>query len=74
MPELPTPTSEEINVVLVGALKPAIFHPEWFVRQELLSEAEARKAEVQLITPQALRRHQCSAAQAMLISGRKKSV
>jgi hypothetical protein len=52
MPELPTPADEEINVVLVGALNPAIFHPEWFVRQELLLEAEAQKAEVQAITPQ----------------------
>jgi len=52
MPQLPAPTSEEINVVLVGALNPAIFHPEWFVRQELLTEAEARGSHVELITPQ----------------------
>jgi hypothetical protein len=52
MPELPAAAGEEINVVLVGVLNPAIFHPEWFVRQALLSEAEAAKAEVQAITPQ----------------------
>ncbi len=52
MPQLPDPANEDISVVLVGALNPAIFHPDWFVRQELLSETEAVEAHVEAITPQ----------------------
>jgi hypothetical protein len=39
-------------VVLVGSLNPAIFHPEWFVRQELISRGEADRAETVVISPQ----------------------
>jgi hypothetical protein len=52
MSQLPDPTSEEISVVLVGSLNPAIFHPEWFVRQGLLSLGEADRAETVVISPQ----------------------
>jgi hypothetical protein len=52
MPQLPDPASEEISVVLVGSLNPAIFHPEWFVRQDLLSRGEADRAETVVISPQ----------------------
>jgi hypothetical protein len=52
MPQLPSPVGEDINVVLVGALNPAIFQPEWFLRQKLLSEAEVRESRVQIISPQ----------------------
>jgi hypothetical protein len=52
MPQLPSPANEDISVVLVGALNPAIFHPEWFVRQKLLSEADVRESRVQIISPQ----------------------
>jgi hypothetical protein len=52
MPQLPDPTNEEISLVLVGSLNPAIFHPEWFVRQGLVSSGEAEKAETAIISPQ----------------------
>jgi hypothetical protein len=52
MPQLPAPESEDIALVLIGALNPAIFHPEWFVRHDLLSEGEVREAEVKVISPQ----------------------
>jgi hypothetical protein len=31
------PFSESLNVVFVGSFNPAIFQPEWFVRQKLIS-------------------------------------
>jgi hypothetical protein len=52
MPQLPDPASEEISLVLVGSLNPAIFHPEWFVRQGLVSRGEADRAETAIISPQ----------------------
>jgi hypothetical protein len=52
MPQLPDPANEEISLVLVGSLNPAIFHPEWFVRQRLVSRGEAEKAETAIISPQ----------------------
>jgi hypothetical protein len=52
MPQLPAPVNEDINVVLLGALNPAIFHPEWFVRNDLLSEAGIQDSKVQVISPQ----------------------
>lgn len=52
MPQLPDPANEEISLVLVGSLNPAIFHPEWFVRQGLLPLGEADRAETIVISPQ----------------------
>jgi hypothetical protein len=52
MPQLPDPASEEISLVLVGSWNPAIFHPEWFVRQGLVSRGEADRAETAIISPQ----------------------
>lgn len=40
------------SIVLAGSFNPAIFHPQWFVRQNLLPEEEAEKAEITVISPQ----------------------
>jgi hypothetical protein len=42
----PDPFSESLNVVLVGSFNPAIFQPEWFVRQKLISADTAWKVGV----------------------------
>lgn len=52
MPPLPDPINEDIAVVLVGALNPAIFHPEWFAAQKLISAGEAKEAKIAIISPQ----------------------
>jgi hypothetical protein len=40
------------SVVLTGSFNPAIFQPEWFVRQNLLPAEECEKAEIKIIAPQ----------------------
>jgi hypothetical protein len=40
------------SVVLTGSFNPAIFQPQWFVRQNLLPAEEGEKAEIKVITPQ----------------------
>jgi hypothetical protein len=40
------------TVVLVGSFNPAIFQPEWFARNGLLSPAEAEAADIKIIVPQ----------------------
>lgn len=35
---------EGIQIVVVGAFNPAIFHPQWFARKDLMSDAEAEAA------------------------------
>jgi hypothetical protein len=39
-------------VVLLGNFNPKIFQPEWFARQQLISNAEAEAADVKIILPQ----------------------
>lgn len=39
------PAAEALEIVILGAFNPAIFHPEWFVRQKLISEEEANSPE-----------------------------
>ncbi len=39
-------------IVLIGSFNPKIFQPEWFARQELLSQQEAESAEIKIIAPQ----------------------
>lgn len=46
----PDPISETLNIVLLGAFNPAIFHPEWFVRHKLIGESELSRAEVNVIS------------------------
>ena len=42
-----TPEAEGLDVVLVGSFNPAIFHPEWFFRQGIVSEQDSKEAKVQ---------------------------
>jgi hypothetical protein len=53
MPLLPDPSAEDISVVLVGALNPAIFQPAWLAAQNLISNSESKTATVNVISPQA---------------------
>jgi hypothetical protein len=45
--ETRTPEAEGLDVVLVGSFNPAIFHPEWFFRQGIVSEQDAKEAKIQ---------------------------
>lgn len=47
-----TPESESLDVVLVGSFNSAIFHPQWFLRQELIGENEADQAKVKMVSSQ----------------------
>jgi len=38
--------SEEASIVLVGNLNPKIFHPEWFIRKDIVPEWDYSKDEV----------------------------
>jgi hypothetical protein len=51
VPEL-KPEIEGVNIVLVGALNPAIFQPAWFAREKLIPQEEADKADIKIISPQ----------------------
>ena len=42
-----TPEAEGLDVVLVGSFNPAIFHPEWFFRQGIVTEQDAKEAKIQ---------------------------
>jgi hypothetical protein len=42
-----TPEAEGLDVVLVGSFNPAIFHPDWFLRQGLIGEQDAKEARIQ---------------------------
>lgn len=42
-----TPEAEGLDLVLVGSFNPAIFHPEWFFRQGIITEQDAKEAKVQ---------------------------
>ena len=46
------PDAEEIAVVLVGSFNPGIFHPEWFLRQEILLPQEAEEAKLKVVSPE----------------------
>lgn len=50
MPVLPSTLDAEISIVLVGNFNPAIFHPEWFLRQNLLAEVETENAAVKFVS------------------------
>jgi hypothetical protein len=49
----PKPDAEEIVVVLIGSFNPAIFHPEWFRREEILLPKEVEDADVKIVSTQA---------------------
>lgn len=42
-----TPEAEGLDVVLVGSFNPAIFHPDWFLRQGIIAEQDAKEAKTQ---------------------------
>ena len=52
MPATRTPESERLDLVLVGSFNAAIFHPQWFLRQQLIGEYEATNAEVKVVSSQ----------------------
>jgi len=41
--------SEEASIVLVGSLNPAIFHPEWLLRHDLITKDDLKGAKVELV-------------------------
>lgn len=46
-----TPTLEEeaLELVLLGSFNPRIFHPAWFLRYELIAEADLGASDVQIV-------------------------
>lgn len=48
---MPEPEITGASVVLVGSFNPAIFQPQWFASQNLLSKSEAESATVKVIVP-----------------------
>ena len=42
--------AESASIVLVGTFNPAILHPQWFAKQELLRSSEADDAEVDMVS------------------------
>ncbi len=49
VPKAPVISTEEIFIVLVGDFNPKIFHPMWFVHQNLLRESEAKEAQIEIL-------------------------
>jgi hypothetical protein len=45
----PTPEAEGLEVVIIGSFNPAIFHPEWFLRQKLVGEDDVKEAQVNVV-------------------------
>ncbi len=45
-----TPQAEGLDVVLVGSFNPAIFHPEWFFRQAIVAEQDAKEAKIEEVS------------------------
>jgi len=43
------PENNSVSIVLIGDLNPAIFHPSWFVANNLLSKDDIESAEVEII-------------------------
>jgi len=41
--------TEEASIVFVGSLNPAIFHPEWLRRHELITQDDLEGAEVEIV-------------------------
>ena len=44
------PEAEGLDVVVVGSFNPAIFHPEWFLRQGFIGEEDAKEAKVKVVS------------------------
>jgi hypothetical protein len=45
-----TPEAEGLEVVVVGSFNPAIFHPEWFLRQDLIGDQDAKDAATKVVS------------------------
>lgn len=45
-----TPEAEGLEVVVVGSFNPAIFHPEWFLRQKLIGDQDAKDGQVKVVS------------------------
>ena len=41
--------TQEASIVLVGSFNPAIFHPEWLLRHELIPEDDIKAAKVEIV-------------------------
>ena len=52
MPSNRTPEAEGLDVVVVGSFNPAIFHPEWFLRQNLIGDQDAKDATIKVVSGQ----------------------
>jgi hypothetical protein len=44
------PDAQTIDIILVGSFNPAIFHPQWFVRHDLIGEEEADPQSVKVVS------------------------
>jgi len=42
-------TTQEASIVLVGSFNPAIFHPEWLLRNNLISEDDLKEQEIEIV-------------------------
>lgn len=45
-----TPEGEGLDVVVVGSFNPAIFHPEWFLRQKLIADQDVKDAKINAVS------------------------
>ena len=43
--------AESASIVLLGSFNPAILHPQWFAKHELIREGEAETAKVTVVSP-----------------------
>jgi hypothetical protein len=46
------PEAEGLEVIVVGSFNPAIFHPEWFSRHNLVGEEDAKQATINVVSGQ----------------------
>ncbi|MBL4783268.1 MAG: hypothetical protein JKX92_13585 [Porticoccaceae bacterium] len=43
--------SDQLSVVILGSFNPAIYHPEWFARHDLISQPESEEASLEVCHP-----------------------
>ncbi|MGC1480100.1 MAG: hypothetical protein WA771_06330, partial [Chthoniobacterales bacterium] len=51
MPQV-IPETESLQVVVVGSFNPAIFHPQWFLREGLIGADDENKANIKVVAPE----------------------
>jgi hypothetical protein len=54
-----TPEAEGLEVLVLGSFNPAIFHPEWFLRQKLIQDEDASQAKVIAVGSEVSEVHFC---------------